>query len=110
MSSLPKKCRRMPASGSDEAGLETKTLFPEQGLIIFDATEKGRRAASPVHCEAAFCSAFREEILNDSGDAFDLSVGHFRIDGKAEALAGGFFGDGEIAGFVAEMSVSFLKV
>ena len=43
-----------------------------------------------------------KEFLDDFDDALDLAVGEFGIDGQAQAFARGFFGDGEIAGFIAE--------
>ena len=43
-----------------------------------------------------------EESLDDIRDALDLAVGQLRINREAEAFAGGFFGDGKIASFIAK--------
>jgi len=48
--------------------------------------------------------------MNDGRNALDLGLGHFGINGQAEAFAGGFFGDGEIAGLIAQAGIAFLEV
>ena len=54
-------------------------------------------------------SAF-EEVADDAGNALEVVVGEFGINGKAEAFAGGFFSNGEIASAIAKGSVALLEV
>ena len=51
-----------------------------------------------------------EKGFYDGGNPINLGIGEFGIDGQAEAFAGGFFGDWEIAGAIAEVGVAFLQV
>ncbi len=51
-----------------------------------------------------------EKLFYDLRHAFNLPVCHLWIDGKAEALARGFLGDGEITWLIPQVRVGFLEV
>ena len=59
---------------------------------------------------AFFSGSGAEKIVNYRGNPLNLGLGQLGINGQAEAFAGGFFGDGEIAGLVAEAGITLLEV
>ena len=60
--------------------------------------------------EARNVRLFAEKILDHLRHALDLRVGQFGINRQAQAFARGLFGDGKIAGLVAEVRVSLLQM